>query len=89
MLYTVELGFAIQQRKSVMIVHIHISPPLEPVPSSHATLQAITELQAGAARVAQQASRSCVCFTHGSVFMPMLPSQFIPPSPLPASADQC
>ena len=27
LLYTVVLGFAIQQRKSVMTVYIHISPP--------------------------------------------------------------
>ena len=92
LLYNVVLDSAIQQHKSVIYIYTHIHVcvyiciyhfPLEPpsIPPSHPS------------RSSQSASLRSLCylatshyFTHDSVYMSMLLSQFVPPSPCPTGS---
>ena len=80
---------AVQQLESVIITHTHTSPlSLEPLSPStcFAPLQVITEHQAEFP-VLHRSFPLAICFTHDSIYMSMLLTQFIPPSPSPLSVN--
>ena len=87
MLYNVVLVSAVGHRESVITTHIHmcayISSLLSLPPTPHPALLVITECQAGLL-VLYSSFPPVLCFTHGSVYMSVILSQFVPSSPSPA-----
>ena len=74
------VGFAIQQRESAMCLHVSppswtsFHPPSYPTPlGRHGAW--------GWAPCVYSGSPLAICFTYGSVYVSMLLSQFVPPSP--------
>ena len=81
MLYNIVVASAIHQCKSVMII-LYICSLLSLPPLRIPALSIITEHQAGLS-VLHSSFPLAVRFRHNGVYLSMLPSQFVPPSPSP------